>query len=386
MEEAPITLSTPMSQDNMPNNFIKPKNTKTFNLKSDKNNEFEIEFYIFEDNLFFEGTTKKIIPQKSYKKIYSFKEVLENKYFYMCENINEVYDEIQNLINEKEEQIKLIEKTNLLILSIPLNTKKIKECIFEIDEVDVKNVNTQINDLYLHVNQILNDIKELKEKNKILEEKNTKLEEKNKILEEKNKKLEEKNKKLEEKVEEIDKLLLLPYKEKMKKEQQKEEQRKRDLNKIKEWIAPGKNITFNLLFKKSRDGDTTQDFHNHCDNKGKTLIIIETKEGRKFGGFTNDNWDTSNYWRRNSNDFVFSLDLNKKYSYSGSGDTTVGDQKYGFAFGNERTDQVDICFENNSLNKGISNSSPSFKTNKELNNGSEKFETKEIEVYQVIIN
>ena len=370
MEEAPITLSTPMSQNNMPNNFIKPKNTKTLNLKSDKNNEFEIEFYIFEDNLFFEGTTKKFIPQKSYKKIYSFKEVLENKYFYMCENINEVYDEIQNLINEKEEQVKLIEKTNLLILNIPLNTKKIKECIFEIDEVDVKNVNTQINDLYSHVNQILNEIKDLKEKNKILEEKNTKLE--------------EKNKKLEEKVEEIDKLLL-PYKYQMKKEQQKEEQRKRDLNKIKEWIAPGKNITFNLLFKKSIDGDTTQDFHNHCDNKGKTLIIIETKEGRKFGGFTNDNWDTNNKYRKNSNDFVFSLDLNKKYSYSGSGNTTIGDIQYGFAFGHSRTNQVDICFENSSLNKGISNSS-SFKTNKELNNGSEKFETKELEVYQVIIN
>ena len=190
MEEAPITLSTPMSQNNMPNNFIKPKNTKTLNLKSDKNNEFEIEFYIFEDNLFFEGTTKKLIPQKTYKKIYSFKEVLEIKYFHICENMNEVYDEIQNLINEKAEQVKLIEKTNLLILSIPLNTKKIKECIFEIDEVDVKNVNTQINDLYSHVNQLLNEIKDLKEKDKILEEKY-------KILEEKNTKLEEKNTKLE---------------------------------------------------------------------------------------------------------------------------------------------------------------------------------------------
>ena len=232
MEEAPITLSTPFSQDNMPNNFIKPKNTKTLNLKSDKNNEFEIEFYIFEDNLFFEGTTKKFIPQKSYKKIYSFKEVLENKYFHICENMNEVYDEIQNLINEKAEQVKLIEKTNLLILSIPLITKKIKECIFEIDEVDVKNVNTQINDLYSHIIQLLIEIKDLKEKNKILEEKN--------------KNLEEKNKKLEEKIEEFDKILLL-YKEEIKQKKIKEE----DLKKIKEWIAPGKKVTLNLVFKKN---------------------------------------------------------------------------------------------------------------------------------------
>ena len=39
-----------------------------------------------------------------------------------------------------------------------------------------------------------------------------------------------------------------------------------------------------------------------------------------------------------------------------------------------------------SLNKGVSNSSPSFKTNNELNNGRNDFETKELEVYQVIIN
>ena len=158
------------------------------------------------------------------------------------------------------------------------------------------------------------------------------------------------------------------------------------MNRIKEWISPGKDIKFNLLFKKSTDGNTTKDFHDLCDNKGKTLIIIETTEGRKFGGVTYDNWDTNNGWRKNPKDFVFSLDLNKKYNYSGSGYTTVGDITYGFAFGNSRTNEVDICFNNESLNKGISNSSRSFKTNKELNNGNEKFRTKEIEVYQIIMD
>ena len=355
--------------------IVKPKITKTLNLKSDKSNQFEVQFYIYEDNLYFEAHSKNLCPQKDYQKSYSYQDIQKIKFFAICEDIKDVYEEIINQINNKEDQVNLIEKLNGLNFNIPLNTKKIKECIFEIDEVDVKNVNTQINDLYSHVNQLLNEIKDLKEKDKILEEKNTKLEEKNKILE-------EKNKKLEEKVEEIDKLLLLPYKEQMK----KEEERKKDLNKIKEWIAPGKNITFNLLFKKSRDGDTTQDFHNHCDNKGKTLIIIETKEGRKFGGFTNDNWNTNSSYRKNSNDFVFSLDLNKKYSYSGSGDTTIGDNEHGLVFGNDRSNESDIRFENYSLNKGISNSSRSFKTNKELNNGKENFETKELEVYQVIIN
>ena len=119
------------------------------------------------------------------------------------------------------------------------------------------------------------------------------------------KNLKEKNKKLEDKVEDIQRVLL-----------------QRDLNIIREWIYPGKNINFNLIFKKSRNGNSTKDFHDNCDNKGKTLIIIETEEGRRFGGVTYDDWNTDDSWRKNTNDFVFSLDLNKKYIYSGTNYTT----------------------------------------------------------------
>ena len=339
-----------------PINIQKPKNVKTLNLKSDKNNDYEIQLYVYENNLIFEGQTQNAIPQKNYKRIYSFEDAQKNKYFLICENINEIYDEILSQISQNEKEVKIgekNEKANTLILTIPLNTKKIKECFFEIDEV-VNNTNDKINELYSIVNNLTNEVKNLKEKNQ----------------------------KLEERVEEMEKLLLLPYKENLAKELQKQ----KDLNRIKEWISPGKDIKFKLLFKKSTDGNTTKDFHDLCDNKGKTLIIIETTEGRKFGGVTYDNWNTNNSWRTNPKDFVFSLDSNKKYNYSGSRETTVGDITYGFVFGNSRTDYVDICFKNQSLNEGISNSSDSFKTNKELNNGNENFRTKEIEVYKIIMD
>ena len=339
-----------------PINIQKSKNVKTLNLKSDKNNDYEIQLYVYENNLIFEGQTQNAIPQKNYKRIYSFEDAQKNKYFLICENINEIYDEILSQISQNEKEVKISEKNekvNTLILTIPLNTKKIKECFFEIDEV-VNNTNDKINELYSIVNNLTNEVKNLKEKNQ----------------------------KLEERVEEMEKLLLLPYKENLAKELQKQ----KDMNRIKEWISPGKDIKFKLLFKKSRDGNTTKDFHDLCDNKGKTLIIIETTEGRKFGGVAYDNWNANDSWRANPKDFVFSLDLNKKYNYSGSGTTTIGDLNYGFTFGNLRTSEVDICFDNESLNDGISNSSPSFKTNKELNNGNEKFRTKEIEVYQIIMD
>ena len=348
--------------------IVKPKITKTLNLKSDKSNQFEVQFYIYEDNLYFEAHSKNLCPQKDYQKFYSYQDIQKIKFFAMCEDIKDVYEEILNQINNKEDQINLVEKSNYINLNIPLNTKKIKECTFEIDEIS-KDVNTKINDLYSYINLLKNDVKDLKEKNKILEEKN--------------KNLEEKNKNLEERVEEFDKILLL-YKEEIKQKKIKEE----DLKKIKEWIAPGKKVTLNLVFKKTINGHTFKDFHKFCDNKGKTITFIETVEGRKFGGFSDKDWKGNDGWRVSINDFVFSLDLNKKYCFQGTGGSSsyVGDND-GPNFGSNICPEIhmDIYFKYN-LNDGISNNGFYFKTNNELNNGKEEFATKELEVYQVIIN
>ena len=177
-QEAPAVAYFPKPQINTPTN-ITPKNAKKLNLKSDKNNEFELQFYIFEDYIIFEGSSKKLIPQKRYKKIYTLSDVQKIKFFLIYDNINEVYEEIQNQINEKEPHLKLIEKQNKLILNIPLNIKKINELLFEADEI-VENINTQINDLYSYISKLLKEVDDLKEKNKILEEKVKEADERNK--------------------------------------------------------------------------------------------------------------------------------------------------------------------------------------------------------------
>ena len=330
----------------------KPKETKMLNIFSDKKREYEILLYVIEENLIIEAKTKNVVPQKNFEKLFSINEIQKNKYFGICENIDEIFEEIKGLIEGNEDKIHLIEETNSLILGIPINTKKIKECLFQIDE-KISDTKQKIDELYSYINTLLNKIKDLENKNQSLE-----------------KSLNEINEKLN------------PIYNKFK---EKEEKKNDDLKKVKQWIDPNKNITLNLIFKKSRDGNTTQSFHNYCDNKGKTLIMIETTKGRKFGGFTNENWDLTDKWKKNINDFVFSLDLNKKYKHNQAGDSIIGCKKNGPVFGNSRDSQVDICFNNNSLDFGISNNG-SFNTNKELNNGEERFETLELEVYQVIIN
>ena len=50
------------------------------------------------------------------------------------------------------------------------------------------------------------------------------------------------------------------------------------------------SIEFELIFKMCRDGSNCKDFHNSCDNKGPTLIFIQTTKNKIFGGFTPLNW------------------------------------------------------------------------------------------------
>ena len=355
--EAPIPIPIETKKPENEEEYIKPKDIKVFKFKSDKDIEYEIKLYALKESIIFEALSKDILPQKKYKKIFSFDDILKsNKYYSMCENLNEIYEESINQINEKEKDIKLYENTKLITIMIPLNTKKIKECRFDIEEI-VEDINNQIKDLYSCINQLLKKIDNLEVKNKILEQNNINLEKK---------------------VKELDDNLQTLMKE-------KEKEKEKEFQIIKNWIAPGKEVKLDLIFKKTRDGNTSKAFHKYCDNKGKTLILIETNESRKFGGFTYNNWiDSNGRWKNNENDFVFSLDLNKKYNNLGKS-STLGKLNNGPIFGYQLiTNEVDICLKE-SLNFGISRNSRCFKTNFELNNGKENFETKELEVYEVNI-
>ena len=57
------------------------------------------------------------------------------------------------------------------------------------------------------------------------------------------------------------------------------------INWIKEKINKN-NIRFEKIFIMSKNGNSSKDFHNYCDNKGPTLIIVKTTKNKIFGGFT----------------------------------------------------------------------------------------------------
>ena len=55
------------------------------------------------------------------------------------------------------------------------------------------------------------------------------------------------------------------------------------------WLPP--NATCSLLYRGSTDGNTPDDFHRCCDNKGPTLVVIKSGE-YIFGGYTSQSWES----------------------------------------------------------------------------------------------
>ena len=70
---------------------------------------------------------------------------------------------------------------------------------------------------------------------------------------------------------------------------------------------------YTLLFRASRDGYRASNFHSKCDGKSNTVTLVETMTGRRFGGFTDAQWDQSSSYKTGSNGFIFSLDNNEIY-------------------------------------------------------------------------
>ena len=74
------------------------------------------------------------------------------------------------------------------------------------------------------------------------------------------------------------------------------------------WLEEdGVDGVFRLLYRTSRDGETSQSFHAKCDNKGCTITIIETTDGHIIGGYSNTAWSSSTRWSGANKAFLFVL-------------------------------------------------------------------------------
>ena len=68
------------------------------------------------------------------------------------------------------------------------------------------------------------------------------------------------------------------------------------------------NEKWTLLYRGTRDGFNSRDFHHKCDGFDRTVTIIESKQtANVFGGYTSLAWDSSNAYKCDPRAFLFSL-------------------------------------------------------------------------------
>ncbi|KAJ5075294.1 pep-cterm sorting domain-containing protein [Anaeramoeba ignava] len=102
------------------------------------------------------------------------------------------------------------------------------------------------------------------------------------------------------------------------------EKNKEFIQYLKEWINDTNFFnSMKIVFSGKKDGFSSHTFHEKCDNKGKTLVLIKTKDQYIFGGFSEVGWtkDMSKvskkkdrYWYiKDDNSFLFTLSNPKNY-------------------------------------------------------------------------
>src|SRR5581483_9098191 len=89
-----------------------------------------------------------------------------------------------------------------------------------------------------------------------------------------------------------------------------------------------KNIPyeFNLLYRASRDGNTAAAFHEKCDNKGPTIVVVKIQNSEQIvGGYNPFDWDSNNSKKSTTNSFIFSLrKTQNEVAYSNGNKYSIG--------------------------------------------------------------
>ena len=63
---------------------------------------------------------------------------------------------------------------------------------------------------------------------------------------------------------------------------------------VMSWLSSGASCS--LLYRASIDGESPQDFHRCCDNRGPTLVMIQSGE-YIVGGYTSKSWQSRKFYR-----------------------------------------------------------------------------------------
>lgn len=151
------------------------------------------------------------------------------------------------------------------------------------------------------------------------------------------------------------------------------------VNKINKF---NKAIKIDLIYKASVDTDKASAFHDNCDKAKNTIVLIESTNGKRFGGYTSQSWDGDCIDKKDSTAFVFSLDKMETFGVIPEKNAIGCYPDFGPVFLGCQIRIYDDAFNKggSTFERGVT-----YLTNEdyELTGGEKLFGVKEIEVYEV---
>ena len=166
---------------------------------------------------------------------------------------------------------------------------------------------------------------------------------------------------------------------------------KSDINILAKQLSLSKPVTLSMIYKATIHGDSKDAIHSKIDKNSPTLIVIETTDGMRFGGYTKAEWKPvgkflktfgKKLFKQDDEAFLFNLENGKKYSVKEEKKAIKPDYSNAIVFGDG-----DLTITSGFLSKDSSSEFPKSYNGKklELTKGKNSFRVKDIEVFTVKI-
>jgi len=163
------------------------------------------------------------------------------------------------------------------------------------------------------------------------------------------------------------------------------------LEQILEWSG---YKSIELIYRGTRDGTTSNVFHQKYDNQGPTICLYKNEKGFIFGGYNSDSWnkDRNNYSNAPGS-FLFTLtnsyDIGPTKFKNINSNSVYYHPSYGATFGGGHDIYISTDFSKSNAYSNLGSSYQDiigkgrFIFTGELNNNNSNFKIKEIEVFKL---
>ena len=362
--------------------------SKEYCLKGTDDNDFNLIIYKSQNSIIFHAKLIDDLSDLLYTEETDFEEFHNlNRFFKQYSTIDELFTVLFETLDDKEINISKAEKRIKLSFMVESRGKTEEVSFF------LKPEKANTNDIALNLCDKVKELEhKLKEKEEIIEKLKEEIKEIKVELNEERTNNAQKQKDMLDLIHVVKKGLaigsqIIKYNE---------------YNVIESWIRKvlGKNVKyFNLIFRASRNGYRAEDFHQKCDGKkntivvvqarnrkrfgGFTIVVVQARNGKRFGGFTEAKWDKSNGYKTGNHGFLFSLDKREIYCNKNNNYDIYCYSDKGPTFGGGHDLFIDDnCNKNN---ENYDNSSHSYDTDGQKNAlaGTKYFYVEDYEVYQL---